>query len=327
MRKVSTSLSLFATANIAAVLSLACTGADNSSGPPQTNFGTTGTQTTQGQINPVPTTVQPVQPVVTVSPVTTTTANTTSNTVTTSAASTSTSAGSSTSAAPTSAAPTSAAPTSTAATTSINNPLNTTTDDETEEPDETTSEGNPDGDPGIPIDEDGYFPSNSNVMGFQGAWYCFDDGEVDTSCVDDETPWDATEMGMCITGTTIVDATYAAWGAGIGASLNDRGGDKEFFDADAKDIKGFKFTVSGDLGDAVLKFKIPRSTKDADSPPEVVIKVGSNTINFDDLAPPDWDEFTPSKLDLSELTELKWQIAGGDAEAEYNFCITNIEPI
>lgn len=179
----------------------------------------------------------------------------------------------------------------------------------------------------IPQTETGWFPSNSNQACFQGSWYCFDDGEVETTCVTDTPPWDATVMAMCMTGSTIVDSTYAAWGAGIGASLNDQDGDKEFFDADAAGIKGFKFTISGDLGGATLKFKVPRSTKDKDSPPEFVLKVGTNTVEFSDLEPPDWDEFSPSDLDISELTELKWQIAGGDVEAEYNFCVSDVEPI
>jgi hypothetical protein len=321
MRKVSPSLSLLATANVAAMLSLACTGADNSSGPPQVLFTVQPTQTTTVPTTTNTTTTQPAN---TGFPTTT---NTTTSTVPTTTAATSSNPVSSAAVAPTSTAPTSAATTS-AATTSIDNPLDNTSDEETtSEEDEETSVGNPDGEPGIPIDSDGYFPSNSNVMGFQGAWYCFDDGEVDTSCVDGDPPWSADETGMCISGSTIVDETYAAWGAGIGASLNDQGGDKEFFDADTRGIKGFKFTITGDLGGAVLKFKVPRSTKDKDTPPEAVVDVGANSIQFDDLEPPEWDEFSPSALDVAELTELKWQIAGGDAEAEYSFCITNVEPL
>ncbi len=196
----------------------------------------------------------------------------------------------------------------------------------TPEPDEPAAECSGEGEPGIPQTETGWFPATSNKSCFQGSWYCFDDGEVPTSCVKDTPPWNATEMSMCLDGATIVDTTYAAWGAGIGASLNDQDGDKELFDAEAAGIKGFKFTVSGDLGGAVLKFKVPRSTKDQDSPPEYVVDVGANSVEFSDLAPPDWDE-VGDDLDPAELTELKWQIAGGDAEAEYSFCISNLEPI
>lgn len=180
--------------------------------------------------------------------------------------------------------------------------------------------------PMIPQTETGWFPASSNQSCFQGSWYCFDDGEVPTDCVKDTPPWNATESAMCLKGSTIVDSTYAAWGAGIGASLNDQDGDKELFDAEAAGIVGFKFTISGELGDAVLKFKVPRSTKDSDSPPEYVLKVGTNSVEFSDLAPPDWDE-VGDDLDPAELTELKWQIAGGDVEADYNFCVSNLEPI
>lgn len=323
MRKVSTSLSLLAASNLAAVLSFACTGADNSDGPPQTVFTVSPPASTPVAQFPTNVAVQPVAPV-----------NTSPTTTTSSAAPTSAGV-SPTSAATTSLAPTSTAtstaPTSTPANTSVDNPLDNTSDDEETTTDEETSVGNPNGDPGIPIDADGYFPSNSNVMGFQGSWYCFADDVNETSCVQDEPPYDATTLAMCLTGSTTERETeddYTAWGAGIGASLNDQGGKKQPFDAEAKGIKGFKFTVTGDFDGATLQLLVPLTNKDSeDGPPEYnMTKPGTYSVEFDEIVRPEYTE-SDDTADPEALYALKWQIKGGDTTSSYNFCITDVEPL
>ena len=194
------------------------------------------------------------------------------------------------------------------------------------EPEPDAPQGNPDAEPVLPQTANGWFNGTSNFYGFQGSWYCFDDGEVETSCVTDEPPFVDGE-GMCLTGATIVDETYAAWGAGIGASLNDDDGTKLAFDAEAAGIKGFKFTISGDLGGASLKFQVPRTSKDSESPPEYEItKAGTYSVEFGDVEPPAHDT-VGTEHDPAKLYELKWQISGGNVEAEYEFCVTNVEPI
>lgn len=325
MRKVSPSLSLFATVNVALLFSLACTGADNSSGPPQSNFGVAPGQNTTGGATSVSPVGQPVNPV---SPVTTPTPTSPVAPVTTVAPTSSQPAQTSTETAPQTS--TTATPTSTAANTSATNPPETSTAQQTSKAPE-TSVGNPDGDPGIPIDDDGYFPSNSNVMGFQGAWYCFEDDVNGSSCEQDVAPWDAETSAMCISGETTerVEADdYSAWGAGIGASLNDQGGTQKAFDAEAKNIKGFKFTITGELDGATLQFIIPLTNKDSeDGPPEYnITKAGTYSVEFEDVVRP---EYTGSDdaADPSKLYALKWQIKGGDTDSTYNFCITNVEPL
>jgi hypothetical protein len=197
-----------------------------------------------------------------------------------------------------------------------------------DEPDEPVAACSGEGDPAIPQTETGWFPANSNQSCFQGSWYCFDDGVNETTCVTDTPPWDATEMAMCITGTTVERTDpddYTAWGAGIGASLNDQDGDKEPFDADAAGITGFKFTVSGTLDGATLLFLIPTKTTSEEGPPEFTAKVGANTVSFDDVVQPEWAGTDGPNTE--KLYELKWQIKGGDTTSSYSFCISNLEPI
>ena len=193
--------------------------------------------------------------------------------------------------------------------------------------DTTQPQGNPDADAVIPQSSTGWFPANSNQYGFQGSWYCFDDGELDTTCVTDEPPW-VEGKGMCLTGSTIVDDTYAAWGAGIGASLNDDDGTKLPFDAEGAGITGFKFTITGDLGGATLKFMLPLTSRESeDGPPEYTAKVGANSVTFDDVVRPAWADADQEAANAEALYELKWQIAGGEVEAEYDFCVTDVEPL
>jgi hypothetical protein len=317
MRKVFTSLSLFATANVTALLSLACTGADNSSGPPEPVFSTPAPSIPIASA-PVNSTVQPNP---TVFPVTSTA---TTSTAPTSTVATSTAASSTVPSATSSAT---AAPTS-SDTGVVVNPG--TTSDETDE-DTETSGGNPNGLDGIPIDEDGYFPANSNKMGFQGSWYCFADEVNETSCVQDEPPWDEASSSMCLTGTTTVRTDpedYSAWGAGIGASLNDVGGSKKAFDAEAKNIKGFKFTVTGDFDGATLQLLAPLTSKDTeDGPPEYnMTKPGTYSVEFDEIVRPEWTD-SEEAANASELYALKWQIKGGDTASSYSFCISEVEPL
>lgn len=185
------------------------------------------------------------------------------------------------------------------------------------------------GEPVIPQVESGWFPATSNKSCLQGAWYCFDDGVNETTCVDDTAPWNATEGAMCLTGSTVEREDpddYTAWGAGIGASLNDQGGKKAAFDADSAGIVGFKFTVSGDLDGATLLFLIPRTNGSSeDGPPEFAAKIGANTALFTDVIQPEWAG--TKGPNTSSLYELKWQIKGGDTTSSYSFCITDVEPI
>ena len=77
---------------------------------------------------------------------------------------------------------------------------------------------------GLPLNETGWIPRECNNVGIQGAWYCYDDGINPSGCTSGTPPFRAGE-GMCLAGSTTLDDTYEAWGAGIGLTLNESGGD------------------------------------------------------------------------------------------------------
>src|SRR5262245_18748708 len=81
----------------------------------------------------------------------------------------------------------------------------------------------------LPIDEAGWVARECNDRNIQGAFYCYDDMINPTSCpapaADGTRPPPYRDgAGMCISGNTTIDATFAAWGAGLGLSLNESGG-------------------------------------------------------------------------------------------------------
>lgn len=186
--------------------------------------------------------------------------------------------------------------------------------------------GNPDAPPDIPIEADGWFDSNSNLNGFTGAWYCYDDGLQDSSCVDDETPY-VDGMGMCLTGETIVDDTYKAWGAGIAVSLFDKSNKKNPYDADAAGITGFEVTITGDTDGADLLMQIPRTTSSTEDAPQVLLKIGTQRVDITDAVVPDWATKDPGETPNTDaLYELKFKLDGAKTESSYNFCVTSVVP-
>jgi hypothetical protein len=188
-----------------------------------------------------------------------------------------------------------------------------------------TVELNTDQEPAIPMPEGGWFDSPTNYYGFKGSWYCFDDGVQPSSCVADTAPY--VDGSMCLSGTTVVDTTFAAWGAGIGVSLADDDGKKLAYDGEAAGISGFEVTISGTLDGLTLDFQIPQTTTDSETPPEYAITAaGTKKVDITDLVVPSWGENAGESPNLDALYELKFQIKGGEAEGSYDFCIDSVVP-
>jgi hypothetical protein len=111
----------------------------------------------------------------------------------------------------------------------------------------------------LPIDADGWVARECNERGIQGPWYCYADGIATSSCVDGTVPYRA-GAGMCISGSTIVDTTYAAWGAGIALGLNesgDMGGTaasvKSAYNATMNGVTGFEVEITGTTGNLPIR--------------------------------------------------------------------------
>ncbi len=132
---------------------------------------------------------------------------------------------------------------------------------------------------------------------------------------------------MCLSGETSVDPMYNAWGAGIGLTLNNPGGGtKRAFDAADAGIAGFSVTVTGDTGGLGLRIGYTGSTSESDVAPFVeVVGPGRHRVRFDE-ADISWEPNAPP-VDPSRVFDVQVQVVGGDAAAEYDFCITELEPI
>jgi hypothetical protein len=98
--------------------------------------------------------------------------------------------------------------------------------------------------------------TTDNPQGLQGSFYMFGDG---SSCTDNPTPCGAN--GCCIAGNTVVDATYTAWGCGVGLELNSSGGPSSVKSAYAGPVKCFDITLGGSSGGNILRISY---TQEAD---------------------------------------------------------------
>lgn len=190
---------------------------------------------------------------------------------------------------------------------------------------------------GLPINASGWVGSSCGTPGIQGAWYCYDDGQPST-CTSGSTPFQA-GTGMCLSGTSIIDTTYTAWGGGIGLSLNESGGNssvKSAYDATANGVLGFRITLEGDsLGQSIrVGFSGAREPGDLPSP---FVEVGELTpgtpvtaeiLIADALVPLAWElENSGEGADPTSIFDLQVQFPGAEVAGEYSFCIKSIEPI
>jgi xyloglucan-specific endo-beta-1,4-glucanase len=187
----------------------------------------------------------------------------------------------------------------------------------------------------IAIEESAWVPKECNDFGIQGAWYCYDDGVNPSGCVADTPPWNAASSGMCLMGSTTVDETYAAWGAGIGFTLNatpttdTEAGMKLAYDATANHVIGFKVVITGDTADLPLRISYKNQAEGDDPAPYLEVPgVGEYMVKFDLTAVPDWAETNPGEPpDPTQLYDIQIQVVGGDAAAAYSFCVTELTPI
>ncbi len=190
----------------------------------------------------------------------------------------------------------------------------------------------------LPIDETGWVARDCNNAGIQGAFYCYDDGINPSGCTSGVAPF-TPGMGMCLQGSTSVDPDFAAWGAGIGLSLNDSGETaamasvKGPFDATANGLLGFNILITGDTGGLPIRIQF---TKEAEptAPSPFVQLPGAGTTPYeimiaDALVPESWMTCTGDEClaDPTSLYDIQIQVVGGEDAANYNFCVESITPI
>jgi hypothetical protein len=185
----------------------------------------------------------------------------------------------------------------------------------------------------IPIDSTGWVARECNNFGIQGAWYCYDDGVNDSSCTTGTPPF-RPQGGMCLSGTTTLDPTFAAWGGGIGLSLNETGGVgsvKSPFNATTSGVTGFAITIAGTSGGNAIRvnFSGAANTAGRISPFVQLPGAGTYEVNLADaMVPTTWDvPEAGTTADPANIFDMQVQVVGGETNAAYDFCITQVDPI
>jgi hypothetical protein len=176
------------------------------------------------------------------------------------------------------------------------------------------------------------------TCGVQGALYAYSDGSTCTSPSPiTASACSAGATGCCISGTTVVDTTYAKWGCGLGMDLAASGGTSSTKGAYAGPAKGFKITISGTVATG-QKLRIMYGSAATDpsggtSPYKEVDGPGTYSVLFSDATCPAWatsSQCTP--VSGTAAYSLKVQVVGGTAEKDpagdfSNVCITSVVPL
>jgi Glycosyl hydrolase family 12 len=184
----------------------------------------------------------------------------------------------------------------------------------------------------LPVDASGWIARECNDRDIQGPFYCYTDKINPTDCMDGVVPYRA-GSGMCISGSTTVDATFAAYGAGIGIGLNESGGDasvKMPYDAAANGVLGFHIEITGSSGDLPIRIGFTNEAAPTGSSPFVEVPgPGSYDILLADaLVPEAWGPPDGGKVpNPNAIYDIQVQIVGGNAAASYDFCVASVTPI
>jgi hypothetical protein len=188
----------------------------------------------------------------------------------------------------------------------------------------------------VPMAENGWVERASTGCGIQGSFYWFADsqGTTLTGVTQGSVPY-RPGSGMCLTGRTVVDPDYQAWGAAIGLDLsyNTNTNIQEAWDATAYGVVGFRVTVSGTTGKVPLRFQVESlASRPADTAlPFVEIEApGTYTVLFEDAhVPSSWDISNAGEAaDPSSIYSISLLVVGGgDTASDFDVCLTSLRPI
>ncbi len=174
----------------------------------------------------------------------------------------------------------------------------------------------------------------SDPIAIQGAIYGYTDG---SSCA---SPQPANicsgSAGCCISGTTVIDATNAKWGCGIGMELNDTGGTSPVKSVYAGPVQCFNITLTGSSGGNDVRIGFTQSANSTTVAPYVPIAAFTNgwsgMICFSDATCPSWataaqcTKATP----MGTPYDMQIQVSAGQTTATtgtYNVCVSSIVPV
>ena len=174
----------------------------------------------------------------------------------------------------------------------------------------------------------------SDPIAIQGAIYGYSDG---SSCASPQPTNICTTGSCCISGTTVVDATSAKWGCGIGMELNDAGGTSTKM-AYTGPVQCFNITLTGSSGGNEVRIGFTQKADNANTvAPFVSIAAFTNgwsgKLCLTDANCPSWATATQcSKTAGSAGTpyDMQIQVSAGQTPASvgtYNVCVSSIVPV
>jgi len=189
----------------------------------------------------------------------------------------------------------------------------------------------------LPIDAEGFVWAMCNERGVQGPWYCYDDGVQTSSCVDGMVPYRA-GSGMCISGNTVEDTTFAAWGAGIALGLNESGDTagpgtsvKSAYNATMNGVTGFEVEITGTTGNLPLRIGFSGANPQVGAAPFVEVPgPGIYQVPIDTaLVPAAWetDPNAGQYANPASIFDMQIQVVGGNVAAAYDYCVARVSPI
>jgi hypothetical protein len=177
---------------------------------------------------------------------------------------------------------------------------------------------------------------DDDPLGIQGAWYGYGDG---TSCPEQEGLNPCESGKCCISGHSVVDETFTAWGCGVGLALNATGGTASVKNAFTGNAAAFQLVIEGDTGGQPLRigFTQAADTTGQVSPYVQILPLAAGTpataaVSFEEAKYPGWcmgnpacDGLQGTPADPSKAYDIQVQIVGGEADTDYDFCITSMQ--
>jgi hypothetical protein len=164
--------------------------------------------------------------------------------------------------------------------------------------------------------------ADDNPQGLQGSFYVFSDG---TSCTEAANP--CGESGCCVAGTTVVDATFNAYGCGLGLELNASGGPTSVKSPYAGPVQCFDITLAGSSGGNMVRISYTHE-------PDMTGKVApfveldpitngwSGTICFEDVQCPNW--MPPADCATGAQYDLQILVVGALQAGAYYVCLPSL---
>jgi Glycosyl hydrolase family 12 len=176
----------------------------------------------------------------------------------------------------------------------------------------------------------------SDPIAIQGAVYGYSDG---ASCPKPQPSNICSTGSCCISGTTVVDTTFAKWGCGIGMELDSSGGTAPTKSVYAGPVKCFNITLTGSSGGNVVRIGFTQSP----SPPSGAVAPytelpaftngWTGQVCFADVSCPSWavtaGTCTKTGTDGTPV-DLQIQVSAGSTTATvgaYNVCVSSIVPV